>query len=231
MEVFVDPTTVALREGALATGGLLSGKELAGAFAALRPRELVWNYVSHGYLEGHAPRGFDLLYWNADSTNLPGPMYCWYLRNMYLENSLRKPGVLRSLDQAVDLTLLDMPTYLVATREDHIVPWRSAFASIGLVSGATRFVLGASGHIAGIVNPPAQGRRSFWCIDEDGVNPPPHAEQWLAAATEVPGSWWTDWSTWLSCFKGRAVPARARPGNAQYRPLGPAPGEYVKVRV
>jgi len=144
---------------------------------------------------------------------------------------LRKPGVLRALDQPVDLTLLEMPTYVLATREDHIVPWRSAFASMGLVSGATRFVLGASGHIAGIVNPPAQCRRSFWCVDEDGVSPPIQAEQWLAAATEMPGSWWTDWSTWLACFKGRAVPARARPGNAQYRPLGPAPGEYVKVRV
>ena len=231
LAVFVDPATVALREAALAAGGLLSGQELAGAFAALRPRELVWNYVSHGYLEGHAPRAFDLLYWNADSTNLPGPMYCWYLRNMYLENSLRKPGVLRALDQPVDLTLLEMPTYVLATREDHIVPWRSAFASMGLVSGATRFVLGASGHIAGIVNPPAQGRRSFWCVDEDGVSPPTQAEHWLAAATEMPGSWWTDWSTWLACFKGRAVPARAWPGNAQYRPLGPAPGEYVKVRV
>lgn len=231
LAVFVDAATVALREAALAAGGLLSGKELAGAFAALRPRELVWNYVSHGYLEGHAPRAFDLLYWNADSTNLPGPMYCWYLRNMYLENSLSKPGVLRSLGEPVDLTKLEMPTYVVATREDHIVPWRSAFATIGLVSGETRFVLGASGHIAGIVNPPAQGRRSFWCGNDDAVPQPMQALPWLAAASEIAGSWWSDWSAWLARFKGRSVAARAHAGDAHYPPLGTAPGEYVKVRI
>ena len=231
LEVFVDAATVALREATLAEGGLMSGRELAGAFSALRPRELVWNYVSHGYLKGHAPRAFDLLYWNADSTNLPGPMYCWYLRNMYLENRLRQPGALRSLGQPVDLRLLDMPTYVVATREDHIVPWRSAFATAALVSGATRFVLGASGHIAGIVNPPASGRRSFWRGDDLAANTPTQAEQWLARACEMPGSWWPDWSTWLARFKGRGVAARARPGDSRYRPLGPAPGEYVKVRI
>ena len=231
LEVFVDTASVALREAALAGGGLLSGNELAGAFSALRPRELVWNYVSQGYLEGYAPRAFDLLYWNADSTNLPGPMYCWYLRNMYLENSLREPAGIKSLGEPVDLTLLDMPAYVVATREDHIVPWRSAFASTGLVAGETRFVLGASGHIAGIVNPPAPSRRSFWCSDDHALNPPLQAEQWLAAACEIPGSWWSDWSTWLARFKGRSRAARARPGNARYLPLGPAPGEYVKVRI
>ncbi len=230
LAVFVDAATVALYEAALAAGGLLPGKDLAGAFSALRPRELVWNYVSHGYLEGHAPRAFDLLYWNADSTNLPGPMVCWYLRNMYLENKLSKPGVLRSLGEQVDLGMLQMPTYVLATREDHIVPWRSAFATIGLISGKARFVLGASGHIAGIVNPPAPGRRSFWCGDRHVVSPQSPPEHWLAAANEFAGSWWGDWSAWLARFKGGSVAARAQPGNLHYQPLGPAPGEYVKVR-
>ena len=228
--VFVDPVSVAFREAMLAGGGILPGNELAGAFSALRPRDLVWNYVNNGYLKGEKPAAFDLLYWNADSTNLPGPMVCWYLRNMYLENRLRQAGGLRSLGQALDLGAVDIPAYLVAAREDHIVPWRGAYASTGLLGGPVRFVLGASGHIAGIVNPARKNRRSYWRLD-DGVRLPPTADAWLAAANEVPGSWWTDWSAWLARFGARRVAAPTAPGNAKFPPLGPAPGEYVKVRI
>jgi polyhydroxyalkanoate synthase len=229
--VFVDPATVAYREAALARGGILPGAELAGAFSALRPRDLVWNYVSNGYLKGEKPPAFDLLYWNADSTNLPGPMYCWYLRNMYLENRLREPGGVRSLGEAVDLATVDLPSYIVATREDHIVPWRSAFASTRLLSGKKRFVLGASGHIAGIVNPPARRRRSFWHAAWPARARAVDADAWLATATETPGSWWSDWSGWLGGHAGRKVTAPEQPGNAKFPPLAVAPGEYVKVRI
>jgi len=229
--VFVDPATVAIREAALTGGGILPGAELAGAFSALRPRDLVWNYVSNGYLKGEKPPAFDLLYWNADSTNLPGPMYCWYLRTMYLENRLREPGGVHSLGEAIDLSAIDVPAYIVATREDHIVPWRSAFASTHLLAGATRFVLGASGHIAGIVNPPRKNRRSYWHVEQSGQAQPADADAWLAAASETPGSWWPDWSGWLRGHAGRRVVAPKQPGNAEFPPLAPAPGEYVKVRI
>ena len=229
--VFVDSATVAYREAALASGGILPGAELAGAFSALRPRDLVWNYVSNGYLRGERPPAFDLLYWNADSTNLPGPMYCWYLRNMYLENNLREPGRLRSLGEPVDLAAIGVPTYIVATREDHIVPWRAAFESTHLLGGETRFVLGASGHIAGIVNPPSKNRRSFWRIDAPSGMRADSANAWLAAAVETPGSWWNDWSSWLGRFAGRKVAAPKQPGNVKFPPLAAAPGEYVKVRI
>ena len=229
--VFVDPATVAYREASLAGGGILSGAELAGAFSSLRPRDLLWNYVSNGYLKGEKPSAFDLLYWNADSTNLPGPMYCWYLRNMYLENKLREPGRLRSLGEAVDLAAIDVPAYIVATREDHIVPWRAAFESTRLLGGDTRFVLGASGHIAGIVNPARKNRRSFWHADTVARAQAAEADAWLAAATETPGSWWNDWSHWLGRYAGRKVAAPKQPGDAKFPPLAPAPGEYVKVRI
>ncbi|MBL8385826.1 MAG: class I poly(R)-hydroxyalkanoic acid synthase, partial [Burkholderiales bacterium] len=143
--------------------------------------------------------------------------------------SLREPGRLTCLGEAVDLSLLDMPAYLVATREDHIVPWRTAFASTQLLGGPVRFVLGASGHIAGIVNPPARRRRSFWSMDDD-TRLPDAADAWLAAAAERPGSWWTDWTDWIAPHRGRERRAPRAGGSAAHRPLGPAPGEYVKVR-
>ena len=227
--VFVDPIAVACREASLAAGGILPGRELAAVFSALRPKDLLWNHVSHGYLMGEAPSAFDLLYWNADSTNLPGPMVCWYLRNMYLENNLREPGRLRCLGEPVDLAGLDMAAYLLATREDHIVPWRGAFASTRLLTGPARFVLGASGHIAGIVNPAKKNRRSFWRVAAPDAAPA-EADAWLAAARECPGSWWTDWMAWLDGFRGGDVRAPRGPGNAGFPTLARAPGEYVKVR-
>ena len=160
--VFIDENAVAAREAAIGKGGLLPGADLASTFNALRANDLVWPYVVNNYLMGGAPAAFDLLYWNADSTNLPGPMYCSYVRNTYLENRLRVPGAVRSCGVGVDLGKVDRPAFIVATREDHIVPWRAAYRSLGLLGGEKKFVLGASGHIAGIVNPAAGGKRSFW---------------------------------------------------------------------
>jgi polyhydroxyalkanoate synthase len=227
--VYVDAATVAQREAALAAGGLIAGRELMAAFASLRPRELIWNSAAQSYLMGRAPPAFDLLYWNADSTNLPGPMYCHYLRHMYLENRLRDPGATHALGEAIDFTRLTMPTYLLATREDHIVPWRAAYATTRLTGGATRFVLGAAGHIAGIVNPARRNRRSHWV--GDAARTSRDADEWLGSATEVPGSWWRDWTAWLDALDPRRVPAPRRAGGARHPPLYAAPGEYVKVRV
>ncbi len=224
--VFVDEHQVAYREATIGSGGIMPGRELALTFNYLRPNDLVWNYVVANYLKGEAPPAFDLLYWNADSTNLPGPMYCWYLRHMYLQNELRQPGRLTCLDVPVDVGEIGVPTYLYASREDHIVPWQGAYESTQLLSGPLRFVLGASGHIAGVINPPAKGKRSHWL----GESLPENAEDWFAQASERPGSWWPDWAQWLSEFAGERRAAPKTPGNARYRAIEPAPGRYVKEK-
>jgi polyhydroxyalkanoate synthase len=229
--LFVDPASVAYRESTLGTRGLLSGKELGTTFSFLRPKDLVWNYVSRGYLQGQRPPPFDLLYWNSDGTNLPGPMYCWYLRNMYLENNLRQPGKVESLGEKVDLSLLDMPTYVFAAREDHIVPWQTAYESTRLVGGPTRFALGASGHIAGTINPAKRNKRSYWMAKAGTRKLPAAADRWLEAAVEHQGSWWNDWIVWLNAHRGGEVAARKVPGGAGYKKITAAPGDYVKVRI
>jgi len=229
--LFVDPQSVAYREATLGKGGLLSGRELGTTFSFLRPKDLVWNYVSKGYLQGEPPPAFDLLYWNSDGTNLPGPMYCWYLRNMYLENNLRQAGKLDSLGEKVDLAELEMPTYIFAAREDHIVPWKTAYESTRLVSGTTRFALGASGHIAGAINPAKKNKRSYWMAKPAAKKHPESPDKWLEHAVEHPGSWWVDWAKWLEDFKGTVVPARKQLGGGGYKVIAQAPGEYVKVRL
>jgi polyhydroxyalkanoate synthase len=234
LNVFVDEMHALLRERQLGAGGLMPGRELATTFSFLRPNELVWNYVVDNYLKGRKPPAFDLLFWNADGTNLPGPFFAWYFRNTYLENNLKVPGRCSAGDWPLDLTRLDMPAYVFGSREDHIVPWVSAYASTQLLRGTQRFVLGASGHIAGVINPPAKKRRSYWTIGEpdgDGREAlPGDPSAWLARAQEQAGSWWPDWTAWLSRHAGKQVKAPARAGNAQYAPIEAAPGRYVKVR-
>ncbi len=225
--VFIDEASMATREAAIGKGGIFSGKDLALVFSALRANDLVWSYVVNNYLKGRKPDAFDILYWNADSTNLPGPMYCWYVRNMYLENKLREPGKLSVCGAPVDLGAIGLPTYILATREDHIVPWKSAYLSTRHLKGALRFVLGASGHVAGVINPPAKNRRSYWSSDQL----PAEAEDWLSGATETRGSWWTNWDAWLQGFAGGERAAPKKLGNAKFKPIEPAPGRYVKVRV
>ncbi len=224
--LFVDEASVAAREATLGGSGILPGRELATVFSTLRANDLIWPYVVNNYLKGGTPPAFDLLYWNADSTNLPGPMYCWYLRNTYLENKLREPGAVRNLGVPVDLGKVDRPSFLVAAREDHIVPWRSAYRSLGLLGGDKTFVLGAAGHIAGVVNPAAKKRRSYWADAASPEDP----DTWLAGAAEHPGSWWTQWSAWLESHKGGARKAPQKPGSARYKAIEPAPGRYVKQK-
>ena len=224
---FVDEASVRLREETIGKGGLMRGAEFSAVFSALRANDLIWPYVVGNYLKGDTPPAFDLLYWNADATNLPGPFAAWYLRHMYLENALREPGRLRMAGVPVDLGRIDIPAFLLATREDHIVPWQAAYASRNLLGGETTFVLGAAGHVAGVVNPAARNKRCHW------VNGAPAADAaaWLAAATEIKGSWWPCWSQWLWGYSGGEVGARAQPGNKAYPPGEAAPGSYVAERI
>jgi polyhydroxyalkanoate synthase len=234
LSVFVDEDFVAQRERNYAEGGVMQGRELALTFASLRANELIWNYVVNNYLKGRTPEAFDLLYWNGDSTNLPGAMYAYYVRNTYLENNLRVPGKLTMCGTPVDLGEVDMPAYVLATREDHIVPWRTAYASTGLLGGRIEFVLSASGHIAGVINPASKNRRNFWLSSEPaaghGASLDADAERWFGGAQSQPGSWWPHWMKWLSAHGGGQVAARAEPGNTRYRPIEPAPGRYVKEK-
>ena len=229
LDVFIDEGMVKYREMQLGKGGLMKGQDLASTFSFLRPNDLVWNYVVGNYLKGETPPPFDLLYWNSDSTNLPGPFYAWYLRNFYLENNLVKPGKLTVCGEKMDLSNLTLPVYVYGSREDHIVPINAAYASTQVQPGKKRFVMGASGHIAGVINPPAKGKRSHW-IRADGKLPAT-LDQWLEGATEHPGSWWTDWSGWLKGHAGKQIAAPKGYGKgARFKAIEPAPGRYVKEK-
>jgi polyhydroxyalkanoate synthase len=223
--LLVTPEGVLAREAAVGKGGVVKGSEMAQVFAALRSNDLIWPYVVNGYLKGKPPPAFDLLYWNSDGTNLPGPMFCWYLRNTYLENKMREPGGTTALGEPVDLGTIDVPTFVYASKEDHIVPWKTAYESTKLVGGDVVFVLGASGHIAGVINPPAKNKRNYWTGDLDA-----DPERWFEAAEKVPGSWWPAWYAWLAPYGGTKVTARKTPGNAEFTAVEPAPGSYVKAK-
>jgi len=217
--------SVAARELAIGQGGVQRGRELAQVFAALRANDLIWPYVISGYLKGKAPPAFDLLFWNADDSNLPGPMFCWYLRNTYLENKLREPGATVQCGVPVDLGTIKIPGFLYASREDHIVPWQTVYASTRLLGGDVTFVLGGSGHIAGVINPPAKQKRNYWVGDVR-----PDAGDWLTHAREVPGSWWPEWIAWLKPHAGAMVAAPKTPGNRRFAAIEAAPGRYVKAK-
>ena len=219
----ISEESVAAKEAMIGHGGILEGKELEFAFSSLRANDLIWQYVSNGYLKGKEPPAFDLLFWNADSTNLPGPMFCWYIRNLYLENKLRQPGGTVQCGVPVDLSKVHVPAFLYASRDDHIVPWKTAMASRELLSGDTVFVLGASGHIAGVINPPAKNKRNYWA---DGARDD-DADHWLETAQSTPGSWWPRWIAWLAQHAGPSRPAPDSLGSPKYPPIEPAPGRYV----
>ena len=224
--LLVNEQAVQAREASIGNGGLLQGKELGFVFSSLRANDLIWPYVVNSYLKGKGPPAFDLLYWNSDATNLPGPMFCWYVRHAYLQNDLRMPGKTIQCDVPVDLADIDIPAYIYASREDHIVPWKTAYESTRILGGDNRFVLGASGHIAGVINPPAKGKRNYWTGGPAGSDP----DTWLEGAQKIPGSWWPDWSAWLARNAGEKGAAPKAPGSAQYRVIEPAPGRYVKEK-
>ena len=229
LDVFIDEAFVKMREMQFAQGGLMPGRDLATTFSFLRPNDLVWNYVVGNYLKGESPPPFDLLYWNSDATNLPGPYYAWYLRQMYLENNIVKPGKTVVCGEKVDFRKVKLPVYLYGSREDHIVPIGGAYASTQVFPGKKRFVMGASGHIAGVINPPAAGKRSHW-IGPAGKFPA-DVNEWIDSATEHKGSWWTDWAAWLKPLAGKQIAAPKTYGKGKtYAAIEPAPGRYVKAK-
>ncbi len=219
--VFIDEEQLSLLEEKMHKHGYLEGDEMATTFNMLRANDLIWSFVVNNYLMGNEPFPFDLLYWNADSTRMPARMHSFYLRQMYQQNQLIEPDALTLLGEPIDLRRIGVPTYFLSTREDHIAPWRSTYRGARLMAGKTRFVLAASGHIAGVVNPPEAGKYSHW------LNPdlPETADEWFAGATEMAGSWWSDWNRWVSALAPKTVPARA-PKTV----IEAAPGSYVQVR-
>jgi len=225
LSVFIDDEQLHLLDRHMAERGYLDGRYMATVFNLLRDNDLIWSFVVNNYLLGKEPRAFDLLYWNSDSTRMPAMMHSFYLRNMYLENKLVEPGGIRLLGVPIDLHTVKVPVYILSTREDHIAPWKSTYAATQIYSGPVRFVLGASGHIAGAINPPAANKYAHWT----NARKPKSPDIWLKGAQEHPGSWWPDWDNWVRRRGGGKVPARI-PGEGKLRPIDDAPGSYVRVR-
>ena len=224
--VFIDDAQLSSLDDTMAETGYLDGRHMATTFSMLRANDLIWSFVVNNYLLGREPLPFDLLFWNSDSTRMPAAMHGYYLRTMYRDNLLREPGGLTLDGVPVDLRRVEVPTYIVATREDHIAPWQACFAACGLYRGQRRFVLGASGHIAGIINPPDGGKYGYWT---GPVLDAQEADAWLAAAEHREGSWWNDWHGWQRRRAGgRKVPARI-PGAGGLSPIEDAPGAYVQA--
>lgn len=226
LSVFVDEEQLKLLEHKMSQHGYLEGSEMAMTFNMLRANDLIWSFVVNNYLLGKDPFPFDLLYWNSDSTRMPATMHSFYLRNMYQKNLLIKPNALTIGGVPIDLRTITTPTYMLSTREDHIAPWKSTYAATQIFKGDIRFVLAASGHIAGVINPPAKQKYCHW-INE---NLPSSSDKWLEGASEHVGSWWPDWHKWQLQFAGEKIPARVA-GSGKLKPLEDAPGSYVKVIV
>jgi len=225
LEVFIDEDQVASLERKMSERGYLEGGEMATTFNMLRANDLIWSFVINNYLMGRDPFPFDLLHWNQDATRMPATMHSFYLRNMYMKNLLREPGGITLLGVPIDLSKITVPVYFASAIEDHIAPWKTTYAGPQLVSGKARFVLSGSGHIAGMINPPAANKYNYWVNDKL----PADADAWLAGAKPHEGSWWPDWAKWLSPYRGREVPARV-PGKGKLKVIEPAPGAYARIR-
>ncbi len=225
--VFIDEGQVASLEKKMSERGYLEGSEMAGTFNLLRANDLVWSFVVNNYLLGKQPFPFDLLYWNADSTRMPYKMHSFYLRNMYLGNLLREPGGITLAGVPIDLSKVKTPSYFVSTAEDHIAPWRGTYLGATVLGGPVRFVLGGSGHIAGIINPPSAQKYGYWTHPAKTL--PASADDWMAGAVQHEGSWWTDWQAWVTGLDAAQVPARD-PAQGKLRPLQAAPGSYVQLQ-
>ena len=224
--VFIDEEQLQALEAKMNQRGYLEGSEMATTFNMLRANDRIWSFVVNNYLLGNEPFPFDLLYWNSDSTRMPAAMHSFYLRKMYQENLLAVPNGISLDNVPIDLGKIKVPAYFLSTREDHIAPWKSTYRGTQLLGGDKRFVLAASGHIAGVVNPPEGGKYSHW------INPdlPPDADGWVAGATEIAGSWWPDWQRWILAHGDKQVRAR-KPGDGALKVIEAAPGSYVQVRL
>jgi polyhydroxyalkanoate synthase len=227
LEVFIDEQQVAALEKRMNQRGYLEGSEMATTFNMLRANDLIWSFVVNNYLMGREPMAFDLLYWNADSTRMPAAMHSFYLRNMYMKNLLSEPGGITLADTPIDLTKVKTSLYFISTVEDHIAPWKTVYAGSRVFKNSNvRFVLGGSGHIAGIVNPPSANKYGYWTNDKQGDD----ADAWLAAAKQHSGSWWSDWQQWVDQHGGGKVASRV-PGKGKLKAIEDAPGSYVSVRL
>jgi polyhydroxyalkanoate synthase len=226
ISVFIDEAQLQLADEHMNRVGYLEGYHMAEAFNLMRENDLIWFFVVNNYLLGRDPAAFDLLYWNSDATRMPATMQSFYLRNMYHRNILKNAGGITLANVPIDLRKIDIPIYFLSTREDHIAPWRSIYSGSQLVSGPVRFVLGASGHVAGVINPPSANKYGYWTSKSKSADP----ETWLNGATFHEGSWWTDWAKWIADYGGGQVPAR-EPGSSELAAIEDAPGSYVRVRI
>ena len=226
LSVFIDEGMVARLEEHMKGNGILSGREMSSTFSQLRANDLIWSFAINSYLLGREPRPFDILHWNADSTNMPAAMHAYYLRNMYLENRLREKGGIEILGTPIDLSKVKTPSYFLATKDDHIAPWKSVFESSRLFKGKTKYVLAGSGHVAGVINPPARKKYCHWTNAQKTDTP----SEWMEGASQHPGSWWTDWSKWINRHAGKKDQKPRTPGKGKLPALGDAPGDYVKKR-
>ncbi len=226
LRVFIDEEQLRLLDEHMGDIGVLNGRRMAAAFNMMRANDLIWSFVVNNYMLGRDPVPFDLLYWNADATNMPQAMHSYYLRNMYLKNLLAQPGALKIDGTPIELGKITLPTYVLSTREDHIAPWRSCYRLPQLMNGDSRFVLAQSGHVAGVVNPPSKAKYGYWTNDAL----PDAPETWLSQAEAHDGSWWPDWGQWLVSRSGDKIPAR-EPGKGALRAIEDAPGSYVKKKL
>ncbi len=225
LDVFIDEEQVSSLERKMNERGFLEGSEMANTFNMLRANDLIWSFVINNYLLGRDPFPFDLLHWNCDSTRMPAAMHSFYLRNLYMKNALREPGGITLAGTPIDLSQVSIPTYFVSAIEDHIAPWKATYEGPKLVRGKSRFVLSGSGHIAGMINPPAANKYGYWTNPRLGDD----ADAWLSGATQRNGSWWNDWRQWVSTFLGKEVPPRV-PGKGGLKALADAPGTYARIR-
>ena len=223
--VFIDDDQLSFIDEKMKERGYLDGSEMATTFNMLRANDLIWSFVINNYLMGKEPFPFDLLYWNSDSTRMPATMHSFYLHKMYRENKLVEPGGITLMDTDVDLSVIDIPTFILSTREDHIAPWKSTYRATQIYGGPVTFTLAASGHIAGVVNPPEPEKYGFWTNSKKPKDP----DAWFACAKEHKGSWWPTWRKWLAKYAGEETDARV-PGDSKLPALEDAPGSYVKVR-
>ncbi|TCO82089.1 polyhydroxyalkanoate synthase [Plasticicumulans lactativorans] len=226
LEVFIDEEQISMLEKRMERQGFLDGSEMAGTFSMLRANDLIWSFFINNYLLGKDPFPFDLLYWNSDSTRMPAKMHSFYLRNMYQKNLLREPGGITLADTPIDLRKAQTPAYFISAIEDHIAPWKSTYAGTRLFGGPVKFVLGGSGHIAGVINPPVGGKYCYW----ENAELPAGPDAWYAGARQSGGSWWPNWLEWVRAYAGEQVPARVV-GAGELAPIEDAPGSYVKRKL
>ncbi len=228
LKLFIDEKQISAIEEKMNEQGYLDGSEMATTFNMLRPNDLIWSFYVNNYLKGNQASAFDLLYWNSDSTRMPAKMHSFYLRNMYLDNLLKQPNAITLAGVGIDLGRIKVPSYFISTQDDHIAPWKMTYEGTNLISGSIRFVLGGSGHIAGIINPPEKNKYFYFTNNKTKTTKNP--DTWIKGAKKNTGSWWLDWADWIKMYAGEEVAART-PGSGALAVLEDAPGSYVKMRI